>query len=114
MKHPCIRNLEPFKETGCPRNDDCPCWITDFYIKDGKKVTTSQCLDLWRYVHEREMLRLLEGNQAATESMRNGLCEQDEEGKTVPKAIRMTLIKKVSDERLSTLSHIQPPLRPPA
>ena len=93
MKKPCIRNLEAFRKTGCPEKswngeEGCPCWIEmPVSRKDNplKKDTKKDCLDLWLWEFQWAMLGLLEGNQQATESFRNGMVEVNEEGKARPK-----------------------------
>lgn len=67
---PCIRGLREFKR-GCPRSDECPCWKVSFVVEHGERVNKGQCIDLWRFDHERAILALLEGNQQAIESFRN-------------------------------------------
>jgi hypothetical protein len=49
------------------------------------KEIRKQCLDLWLFDFQWAMLGLLEGNQRATESFRNGMLEVDEDGKARPR-----------------------------
>ncbi len=92
-KPPCIRNLKRFEHKGCPEKlwdgeDGCPCWI-EMSIgtrkdPDDKKIR-KQCLDKWMWQFNWSMLGLLEGNQEAVESFRNGMVENGPDGKTYPK-----------------------------
>ncbi len=92
---PCIRNIDKFKRCGCPEKhwdrstgEGCPAW-KEYTIPgdEGRKpIIIKDCIDClsehWKFVS----LKLLEGNQVSIESMRNGLCEQDNDGRIVPKA----------------------------
>ena len=49
------------------------------------------CIDIWSWEFQWASLGLLEGNQAAIESFRNGMCEQTEDGKVMPKVDRATV-----------------------
>jgi hypothetical protein len=92
-KPPCIRNLSSFKK-GCPQitwngEEGCSCWIEmSFPKKDNPKETEiiKNCVDIWMFVMQRDALGLLEGNQAAIESFRNGMTFAAEDGKTYPRA----------------------------
>lgn len=92
MKAPCIRNLKAF-EKGCPSRPwdgegGCPCWIEIPVATQGdpkKKEIKRQCIDLWLFEFQWAMLGLLEGNQQATESFRNGMLEVCKDGETRPK-----------------------------
>lgn len=93
MKSPCIRNLERFKKSGCPQKiwdgqEGCPCWI-EMPVANRenplKKEIKRNCVDLWQFDFQWAMLGLLEGNQQATESFRNGMIETREDGKDYPK-----------------------------
>jgi len=96
MNRPCIRGLKAFKK-GCPEkawngSDGCPAW-KEYTIPqtDGKPIILRDCIDglseHWRF----EALKLLEGNQKATESFRNGMCESAPDGKVYPKMDRAVL-----------------------
>jgi hypothetical protein len=90
---PCIRNLDRFKKTGCPEkywdgHSGCPAW-KEYTIpgEDGQKPQViKDCIDCLSEHWQFEALRLLEGNQRATESFRNGMCEQGPDGRVYPKA----------------------------
>jgi len=95
MKNPpCIRGLKEFKK-GCPQvafnpitGHGCPAWITKTMPskKDpDERETISQCLDLWMLVVNWDANVLLEGNQQAIETFRNGSIETDEMGRRLPK-----------------------------
>jgi hypothetical protein len=92
-KPPCIRNLSSFKK-GCPQTlwdgeEGCPCWIEmTFPKKDNPKETEilKHCVDIWMFIMQRDALGLLEGNQAAIESFRNGMTFAAGDGKTYPRA----------------------------
>lgn len=105
-KPPCIRGLLCFKK-GCPQRcwDEkdgigCPAWIEfDMSTKGGTdKIPIRECLDIYM---SRLMFYnncLLEGNQQATESFRNGMVYKDAEGNIVPKP---------NEVELALLYHIQ-------
>lgn len=90
-KPPCIRNLKAFKN-GCPEigwdgKNGCSAWIEVPYVSDNPDdppVIIKSCIDIVTFDINLKMLKLLAGNQQATESLRNGLCE-DVGGKTEPK-----------------------------
>ena len=93
MNSPCIRNLERFKKKGCPQKiwdgkEGCPCWIempVSNRENPEKKEIKKNCIDLWQFDFQWAMLGLLEGNQQATESFRNGMVQTGEDGKDYPK-----------------------------
>ena len=96
MNRPCIRDLKPFKK-GCPEkcwdgNSGCPAWKE--YTVPGEPgnppVILKDCVDMLTEHWSFEALKLLEGNQQATETFRNGMCEVVN-GKTVPKMDRASL-----------------------
>ena len=91
MKPPCIRGLSCFRK-GCPQRpwngeDGCPAWIeVDMRSKDGQVVEKiRECVDLYlpRLIFSTNCL--LEGNQQAVESFRNGMVFKDEHGAVSPK-----------------------------
>ena len=91
-KPPCIRNLTRFKK-GCPKkgwdgNEGCSAWI-EMTAPDPdnpmKKIIDKGCLDTMSFKIQYTQLQLLEGNQKAIESFRNGMVQEDENGKTAPK-----------------------------
>lgn len=90
---PCIRNLERFRKTGCPQREwdgeqGCPAWI-ELAVPDPdhpvKRRIEKKCLDLWMFTLNWSQLGLLEGNQRAVESFRNGMVELGADGKAYPK-----------------------------
>jgi len=94
VKTPCIRNLDPFRKKGCPQKiwsadgEGCPCWIEmDVASRENpqKREIKKDCIDLWQFSFQWAMLGLLEGNQRATESFRNGMVQPGEDGKDHPK-----------------------------
>ena len=94
MNRPCIRDLKPFKK-GCPEkcwdgNLGCPAWKEYTIQSEGKPIIMKDCIDNLSERWQFEALRLLEGNQQATESFRNGMCEEVQ-GKVVPKIDRASL-----------------------
>ena len=90
---PCIRNLDRFKKTGCPQClwdgvAGCPAWvemITADPDNPAKQRTEKKCIDLWTFQFTWAQLGLLEGNQQAIESFRNGMVYQAADGSTQPK-----------------------------
>lgn len=94
-KPPCIRGLQEFKK-GCPQKswsadtgEGCPAWKELIISKRGnplEKKTKAQCISEWSFEFEWAMMGLLEGNQQAVESFRNGMIEVDNNGKVQPKA----------------------------
>lgn len=97
-KPPCIRGLKEFRN-GCPQKlwstdnpDGCPAWIEKIVVYRGeqnnespKEIVIKQCLDLWMFKLAWDQCSLLEGNQQATESFRNGMVQTGEDGKDYPK-----------------------------
>lgn len=91
-KRPCIRGLKEFRK-GCPEkcwdgNEGCPCWteipVSNINGNEPTNIIKNCCTILNETFFPLEILRLLEGNQMATESFRNGMCE-DINGKIYPK-----------------------------
>lgn len=90
---PCIRGLKCFEKSGCPQKawdgeEGCPAWAEVPYEdeeKPGEIKIVKACIDVIQFDVNLKMLRLLAGNQAATESLRNGLCENIG-GETQPKS----------------------------
>lgn len=107
--YPCIRNLDQFKKKGCPQKswdgkEGCPCWIELSVSKKGnplEKEIRKQCLDMWLFEFQWAMMGLLEGNQQATESFRNGMVQEGPDGKLHPKPDLATvlLIKQIQSKR---------------
>lgn len=96
MKRPCIRGLKEFKK-GCPEkawngSDGCPAW-KEYTIPqdDSKPILIKDCIDCLQEHWQFESLKLLEGNQRATESFRNGMCEQAGDGQVYPKTTKALL-----------------------
>lgn len=91
MAPPCIRGLKEFKKGCCQRSwngkDGCPAWIERDKVpqSDGSFKDIKECLDLWMFRLAWTQCGLLEGNQQATESFRNGMIEQAADGSTRPK-----------------------------
>jgi len=92
-KPPCIRNLDKFKKTGCPEKqwdgeEGCPAWI-ELSVADrdnpNKREIRKQCLDKWLWEFNWAMLGLLEGNQQAIETFRNGMIQTTSDGQAVPR-----------------------------
>lgn len=90
---PCIRGLKQFNK-GCPEMTynpntglGCPAWQEiDMATKGGQdKIEIRECLDLYtaRLLYHNNCL--LESNQQALESFRNGMLWKDEKGNIVPK-----------------------------
>lgn len=111
MNSPCIKNLNRFIKKGCPQRswdgkEGCPCWIERIVLtKGGEKDITKQCIDLWMFKLHWDANGLLEGNQQATESFRNGMVEIDDNGKTQPKpdpatVLLLNLIKETQQRRI--------------
>lgn len=109
-KPPCIRGLQEFKK-GCPQKawdgqDGCSCWIEKVApIKGGEKTIFKQCIDLWMFKLGWDQCGLLEGNQQATESFRNGMIEVDNNGKGQPKpdpaiVLLVNLIKDTQQKQI--------------
>lgn len=96
MKPPCTRNIKQFEKDGCPQREfnsedgtGCPLWLElEVPTRENPQVREKQkkCLDLWFFTLQWSMLGYLEGNQAATESFRNAMCEIDPEGGARPKS----------------------------
>lgn len=84
---PCTRDLKYFEKTGCPQREynnidgtGCPLWLElEIPTRENPQIKKKQkkCLDLWFFTLQWSMLGMLEGNQTATESFRNAMCEPD-------------------------------------
>ncbi|MCP3686566.1 MAG: hypothetical protein GY861_28340 [bacterium] len=83
IKRPCIRGLKEFSKGGCPEKgydkvdgSGCPAW-KEYTIpppcKSKGPITLKDCIDGLSEYWQFEALKLLEGNQAATESFRNNM-----------------------------------------
>lgn len=116
MRYPCIRNLDPFRKKGCPQkswkgNEGCPCWIQETVpTKGGQKENIGQCIDLWMFKMTWDQCGLLEGNQQATESFRNGMIQTDEKGQTHPKSdpaivVLLGLLKNLQNKQEIIIQH---------
>jgi len=90
---PCIKNLPQYKK-GCPRRiwsetdkKGCPCWIEfDMKTVGGQKtIHIAECIELYKVRLLYANNCLLEGNQQAIESFRNGMVVLDNNGKPQPK-----------------------------
>lgn len=85
---PCIRNIKTFEKSGCPEQSwngsyGCSAWCEIPYDsvdpEKGTKIVKA-CVDMIQLDIGIKTLALLEGNQQATESLRNGMCEQTPNG----------------------------------
>lgn len=93
-KKPCIRDLKMFRKSGCPEKEwdgkeGCPAWkqlIISSRENPQKKEVKSQCIDLWMFELQWASLGVMEGNQQATESFRNGMIYMSQDGKLYPKS----------------------------
>lgn len=98
-KPPCIRGLQEFKK-GCPQKswdgkEGCPAWKELIISKRGnplEKETKAQCISEWSFEFQWATMGLLEGNQQAVESFRNGMLQIDNNGKAEPKPDPVTII----------------------
>jgi len=110
MNPPCIRNLERFKKSGCPQKpwdgqEGCPAWIEILITPKNEpmkpKDKIGKCIDHWNIELQLTALGLMEGNQQATESFRNGMIEIDKDGNAYPKADlgTMALIKLLHESQ---------------
>ena len=109
MKPPCIRGLKEFKKS-CPEkcwdgSEGCPAWL-EMPVVDlndpTKKTIERKCLDIWMFHLAWCSNRVMEGNQQAVESLRNGMCEVDPKTKQVrPKMDRgsMALLTVISNQQ---------------
>jgi len=107
---PCIRNLECFKEGGCPRKswdsdeeEGCTAWMemtVSAQDNPQKPITKKMCIDMWQFDLSVSILGALEGNQQALESFRNGMVTTDPSGMNHPKPdpAVLTLIQMVHDQ----------------
>lgn len=92
-KPPCIRGLKAFK-SGCPERpwdgeEGCPAWVVRAMPRKDNPLLVepiAMCLDHWMFRLSYDACGLLEGNQQAVESFRNGMTLVDPDtGKTVPR-----------------------------
>ena len=119
-KPPCIRGLKQFKK-GCPQRewngvDGCPGWITrPIVTKDNPTEArpANECIDLYMARLQWDTNALLEGNQQAVESFRNGMLEMDtEERRFLPRTsmgvkILVNLIEEEMKAREIVYAHEQ-------
>ena len=111
MKPPCTRNLGHFKETGCPEREfnsndgtGCPLWIEfEAPTRENPQVRqkNKMCVDRWYWLFMWSIIGYLEGNQAATESFRNAMCEADPVDPLNP-----NLVRPKADKATMALFHI--------
>lgn len=95
MKKPCIRNLECFRKTGCPRKcwdpetgEGCPAWkelSVSSQTNPLQREIRRQCIDEWMFEFSWSALGLQEGNGQVMETLRNGLVSKSDSGEMVPK-----------------------------
>jgi len=93
-KVPCIRDLKMFRKSGCPQKEwdgiqGCPCWkemVVSSKENPQKKESKKQCIDLWQFELQWAMLGVMEGNQQAVESFRNGMVYPGKDGGIYPKS----------------------------
>lgn len=91
LKPPCLRNLSRYKD-GCPEREydratgeGCTAWKELSVGTRGnplQKEIRKQCIDLWAWEFQWATLGMVEGNAAAIESFRNGMCEQIQDART--------------------------------
>lgn len=105
MNRPCIRGLKVFKK-GCPEKfwdgkEGCPAWKEYTIPQEGGNppVVIKDCIDILSEFWQHEALKLLEGNQRATEHFRNDMCETGPDGKVYPKADigTLTVVAKLNE-----------------
>ncbi|NNF99484.1 MAG: hypothetical protein HKM93_08910 [Desulfobacteraceae bacterium] len=107
---PCIRGLKPFEKKGCPQKEwdgdqGCPAWRELLVTPRGEpakpKDKIGRCIDAWMLEFKLTELGLLEGNQQATESLRNGMLTRLGDGTVVPKADlgSLKLISIIDEQR---------------
>jgi len=95
---PCIRGLQVFQKSGCPEKcwdrvngKGCPAWKEYTIVNEkGKPIILKDCIDGLTEHWSFEALKLIEGTQVATESLRNGMCEEID-GKVYPKPDQIML-----------------------
>jgi len=120
LKLPCIRGLKDFQKKGCPgkhwdkaTGEGCPAWKE--YTQPGEPGKPPNiikgCIDNLSEHWQFEALKMLEGNQRATESLRNGVCEEVN-GQIYPKMDRAVLnlvamLQQEKENRLLSASLIQ-------
>lgn len=111
---PCIRGLKRFEKPGCPEKwfdratgEGCPAW-KEYTIpgEDGKPPTILKgCIDTLSEYWQFEAIKMMEGNQIATESLRNGLCEEvNGETRPKPDAATMALFGVLSNGNLASIA----------
>lgn len=91
---PCRYSTKKFQPKGCPEKswdrvtgEGCPYWKEyNIPTENGKPVIVRDCIDCLSELWAFKALGLLEGNQVATESFRNGMCETGPDNKVYPKA----------------------------
>ena len=100
-KRPCIKGLKDFQKRGCPEKywdkltgEGCPAW-KEYTVPaeqpDKPPRVIKDCVEMLSEYWHFEALKLLEGNQKATESFRNGMCEAGPDGQIYPKVDRGVL-----------------------
>lgn len=89
---PCVRDLTPFRKSGCPQKhwdgeEGCPLWmeLTTTTRDDPVPKLRKMCVDVWMFDLKISELGLLEGNQQATESFRNGMLDTSDPSNIKPK-----------------------------
>jgi len=104
---PCIRNLDRFKKSGCPQKswdgeEGCPCWkeLTTSTRTDPVAKIRKMCIDEWMFDLKITELGLLEGNQQAVETFRNGMLDISDPNNIRPKAdlVLVRLVQFIQDQ----------------
>jgi len=78
----CIRGLKEFKK-GCPQrlwtpqdNSGCPAWKI-YEFENGGKM--ENCIDILMEYWTFELVKLAEGTQVTTQSLKNRICDINQE-----------------------------------
>ena len=109
---PCIRGLKCFEKKGCPlaeynkdTEEGCPAFIfmdISEINNPASKKRVGKCVDIWQHELKLRELALLEGNQQAVESFRNGMLYIDQEGRTQPRSTQASLATAFALNEIST------------
>ena len=114
-KMPCIRGLAQFKK-GCPQRswngeDGCPAWIElDMATKGGQdKIEIRECLDIYMSRLMFYNNALLESNQQAIQSFRNGMVYKDESGAIIPKpnVVDIALLNIITNSKNKETKYVE-------
>lgn len=89
-----VREYYPWGPIKQINKDGCNCWHIDTVsrVNPPGDVRIELCIDMWTAIYLQSYGHFARGQKIATEQMRNGLCDQDVNGRFRPKVNQATII----------------------